>query len=104
MTTSKQLTLPGLKPAPFNPMQPTPGSRAAALLQTLASRKALTQPEWLALGQGWRLAATVKELDYLGWQICRTRVEVSGWNKPVARYSLSGKARRLVVAMRKAGH
>lgn len=102
--THHQLTLPGLTPAPFAPTLPAPGSRAETLLHTLVSRKALTQPEWLALGNGWRLAATVKELDYLGWQVRRIRVEVSGWPKPVAQYSLSRRARRLVVALRKAVH
>lgn len=102
--TGHQFTLPGLTPAPFAPTPPAPGSRAETLLHTLANRKALTQLEWLALGNGWRLAATIKELDYLGWQVRRTRVEVAGWPKPVAQYSLSRRARRLVVALRKAVH
>jgi hypothetical protein len=102
--THHQFTLPGLTPAPFNPTLPAPGSRAETLLHTLANSKTLTQPEWLAQGNGWRLAATVKELDYLGWQVRSTRVEVSGWPKPVAQYSLSGRARRLVAALRKAVH
>jgi len=104
MTTSKQLALPGLVPAPFSPMPPAHGSRAELLLHTLCARKSVTQPEWLALGQGWRLAATVKELDYLGWQVRRIRVEVNGCSKPIAQYSLSGRARRLAAAMRKAVH
>lgn len=54
--------LPG---EPFFACLPPKGSRAETALFDLMQRD-LMQRDWLHTG--WRLAAAVKELDYLGWQ------------------------------------
>jgi hypothetical protein len=40
---------------------------ASIALTDLLARD-LTQIDWLNDGKGWRLAAAVKELGYLGWE------------------------------------
>lgn len=50
---------------PFFACLPPKGSRAETALFDLMQRD-LMQRDWLHIG--WRLAAAVKELDYLGWK------------------------------------
>jgi hypothetical protein len=52
---------------PFFAVLPPHGSKAETALRDLLGRD-LTQRDWLREGKGWRLAAAVKELDYLGWK------------------------------------
>ena len=77
-------------PAPqFKAQWPAPGTRPARLLQELASRGSVTQIEWLALGLGWRLAATVSVLNRLGWMLTEERVHRPGCDVPISAYSLT---------------
>lgn len=97
---SEQLSF--LPPVPFCPLLPPHGSAAEQALYDLLERD-LTTPDWIAEGKGWRLAAAIKELGYLGWEPISILVLSDGWRKPIARYSLHAKAKQTFYAMRKRG-
>jgi hypothetical protein len=78
---------------PFFASLPPHGSLAETALFDLLERD-LTQRDWLRERKGWRLAAAVKELDYLGWQPKSIRVGRE------ARYSLSQQAKAFFHRMR----
>ncbi len=86
----------------FCPLLPKRGSKEEQALHDLMERD-LTTPDWIAEGKGWRLSAKVKELDYLGWEPVSVMVLCSGWAEPIARYSLSEKAKQAFNAMRQQG-
>ncbi len=86
----------------FCPIQPPPHSAAAQALTDLLERE-LTQIDWLKSGKGWRLAAAVKQLGYLGWEPVSIRVKCSGWGRKIALYSLPAKAKQAAQAMRQQG-
>ena len=86
----------------FCPILPKHGSAAETALHDLLDRD-LTQIDWLLSGKGWRLAAAVKELDYLGWQPVSIMVQAQGWRNKIARYSLPEKAKRAAYTMRQQG-
>ena len=94
---SEQLSF--LPPAPFCALMPPQGSTAEQALFDLMERD-LTQLDWLREDKGWRLAATIKELDYLGWEPISILVLCDGWGKPIARYSLPAKAKQAFYALR----
>lgn len=98
---SEQLSF--LPPVPFCPLLPPHGSAAEQALYDLMERD-LTTPDWINEGKGWRLAAAIKELGYLGWEPLSILVLCAGWDKPIARYSLSAKAKQAFYAMREAVH
>lgn len=81
---------------PFCACLPPKGSLAETALFDLLERD-LTQRDWLREGKGWRLAAAVKELDYLGWQPKSIRVGRE------ARYSLHQAAKAFHHRMRNGG-
>lgn len=97
---SEQLSL--LPEPPFFPLMPTAGTYADIALHDLLVRD-LTQIDWLNDGKGWRLAAAIKELDYLGWCPESIRVHTPSRRRPIARYSLPQKAKQFVAAMRQGG-
>lgn len=84
----------------FFPIAPPHGSLAERALFDLVERD-LTQPDWLE--NGWRLAAAVKDLGYLGWEPISIRVKYAGRKRPIARYSLPAKAKQAAAAMRQGG-
>lgn len=86
----------------FYPILPVVNSAAAQALDDLCAGD-LTQLDWLQSGNGWRLAAAVKELDYLGWEPQSIRVKCNGWGRKIARYSLSAKAKQAAYTMRQGG-
>mgnify|MGYP003383210625 CR=1 FL=1 len=86
----------------FSPLLPSHGSAAEQCLCDLLERD-LTQLDWLQSGHGWRLAAAVKELGYLGWEPQSIRVQCEGWKRPIARYSLLPKAKQAAYTLRKGG-
>lgn len=86
----------------FCPILPPLGSAAEQALNDLLARD-LTQIDWLNEGKGWRLAAAVKDLDYLGWMPDSIRVKCNGWGRPIARYSLPTKAKQAAYTMRQGG-
>lgn len=86
----------------FCPILPPRGSAAEQALNDLLARD-LTQIDWLESGNGWRLAAAVKELDYLGWEPVSIRVKCNGWGRKIARYSLHAKAKQAAYTMRQGG-
>lgn len=91
---SEQLSF--LPAEPFFPSLPPHGSLSETALFDLLERD-LTQRDWLREGKGWRLAAAVKELDYLGWQPKSIRVGRE------ARYSLPQAAKAFHYRMRNGG-
>lgn len=86
----------------FAPLLPPHGSAAEQCLYDLLERD-LTQLDWLREGKGWRLAAAVKELGYLGWEPKSVMVLRNGWDKPIALYSLPSKAKRAAYLLLKRG-
>lgn len=94
---SEQLSF--LPPLLFCPLLPPNGSTVEQALCDLMERD-LTQLDWIAEGKSWRLAAAVKELDYLGWEPKSILVLCNGWGKPIAQYSLPAKAKQAFYAMR----
>jgi hypothetical protein len=86
----------------FCPILPPHGSAAEQALHDLLERD-LTTPDWIDEGKGWRLAAAVKELDYLGWEPKSIMVLCTRWGRKIARYSLSRMAKQAYYAMRKGG-
>jgi len=51
------------------PKAPPRGCRAWLALLDMLQHGPITHKDWLTIGRGWRLAAAIKELDYLGWPI-----------------------------------
>lgn len=82
----------------FCPILPPPNSAASVALHDLLGRD-ITQIDWLREGKGWRLAAAVKELDYLGWEPKSILVQCGEWKNPIARYGLPSKAKQAAHAM-----
>jgi hypothetical protein len=80
----------------FFAVLPPHGSKAEVALYDLLERD-VTQRDWLREGKGWRLAAAVKELDYLGWQPKSIRVGRE------ARYSFSQQAKAFNYRMKNGG-
>ena len=91
-----------LPPEPFCPLLPPHGSAAEQALTDLLARD-WTTPEWDDAGNGWRLAAAVQVLKYLGWEPISIRVGYPGRKRPIARYSLPAKAQQAAVLLRKGG-
>jgi hypothetical protein len=81
---------------PFFAVLPPHGSLAETALYDLLERD-VTQRDWLREGKGWRLAAAVKAIDYLGWQPRSIRIGRE------ARYSLSQQAKAFFYRMRNGG-
>ena len=97
---SEQLSF--LPEVPFCPKSPNPNSVEYAGLVALLEGE-LTQIEWLKRGMGWRLAAAIKELGYLGWEPESILLKRDGWPKPIAVYQLPVKAKRLVKQLQSRG-
>jgi len=88
-----------LFPAPlFRPISPPSNTAYGLALVDLLTRD-LTQPDWLEMGRGWRLAAAINKLNYLGWCIISTRVKYKGRSHKIVRYSLSEEAKQAAHAM-----
>ena len=100
MTTPEQI--PMFEGPAFCPIMPPKNSAAEQALNDLLVRD-LTQIDWLESGNGWRLAAAVKALDYLGWEPISIRVKCNGWGRKIARYSLPAKAKQAAHTMRQGG-
>jgi hypothetical protein len=78
--------LPELK---FNPKHPNPNTQPAKVLSRLLNGERLTQPSYGL--SCWRLAAYIKELDYLGWPIDSADVPCPhgvGTGRPIREYWL----------------
>lgn len=86
----------------FCPIMPPRGSAAEQALYDLLARD-LTQIDWLKAGHGWRLAARIKELDYLGWEPQSVRIQYPGYVGKIALYSLTAKAKQAAHNLRQRG-
>lgn len=86
----------------FCPILPPDNSAAAQALTDLCAGD-VTQIDWLQQRKGWRLAAAVKELGYLGWEPASVMVQSEGWPRPIARYSLPVRAKQAAHTLRNRG-
>ena len=86
----------------FCPILPPDNSAAAQALADLCAGD-VTQIDWLQQRKGWRLAAAVKQLGYLGWEPVSVLVQSEGWPRPIARYSLPAKAKQAAYILRNRG-
>jgi len=100
MDTPEQLSF--LPEPEFCPILPPHGSAAETALDDLLARD-LTQIDWLNERKGWRLAAAVKQLDYLGWEPHSIKIQHADWPNAIARYSLPAKSKQAAYAMRQQG-
>lgn len=81
-----------LPEAEFNPKYPNPNTQPAKVLARLLNGERLTQPSFGL--SCWRLAAYIKELDYLGWPIESADVTCPqdvGTGRPIREYWLTTK-------------
>ena len=89
-------------PAPeFNPSWPSPSTLPGKVLARMLAGERLTQPRF-GLNY-WRLAAYIKQLDYLGWPVEATDVpcpEGCGTGRPIREYWLSSKTRAATAGAR----
>ncbi len=67
---------------------PSPNSLAGRALAEMLRGNHLRQSEWLE--HSWRLAAAIKELDYLGWPVVSMPVQIPTKRRPIADYCLPG--------------
>ena len=77
---------------PFNPRYPSASSHAGEVLARMLSGERLTQPSYGF--HSWRLAAHIKELEYLGWSVCKGEVTAPAaykTGKPIREYWLSAE-------------
>ncbi len=65
---------------------PPPECQARIALDDMLAGKRLRQSDWLHIG--WRLAAAIMELKYLGWVMDRKPVRIVGRKRPITEYSL----------------
>ena len=72
----------------FTASYPKKDTKAGIALADLLTGAVITQPDWLSRGVGWRLAAAVKELGYLGWPVRSMRISWPGSSRPIAAYKL----------------
>ena len=76
----------------FSPALPARDTRERQALALMLKGESIEQPEWLKATGSWRLAATIKALDYLGWPVHSLPVHRDGFKRPIARYSLPWSA------------
>ncbi|CAN5873317.1 hypothetical protein BH11PSE12_BH11PSE12_20500 [soil metagenome] len=79
-----------LPPADINPRWPNPNTNPGKVAARLLTGERLTQPSFGL--NNWRLAAYVKELDYMGWPIEAAdvpRPKEYGEGRPIREYWLS---------------
>lgn len=68
---------------------PSPGTRAAEALDAFLSSGAQNQADYL---HGWRLAAYVKELEYLRWSFCKRDIYRPGCRRAITEYEIDRQA------------
>lgn len=91
------LTPPALDvPRSIPPTMPAFGTAAYLALVDL-TQTPLTQPDWLAMGRGWRLASAVKSLDYMRWPLASEWVKPNGRTRQIKRYRLTQEGMRLAL-------
>jgi len=87
-----------LPPPEFKPSWPEHGTNPANALERLIAGERLTQPSFGL--RCWRLAAYVKELDYLGWPIRASWVHFPGYLRPIKEYWLDQKTISAAMSLR----
>lgn len=84
-------------PPELSVVLPTYKSRNGQALLHL-SIGAITQEEWLEIGRGWRLAATINALKQMGWPIASDWVNPTSRSNPIKRYYLPAQAMQTALA------
>jgi hypothetical protein len=80
-------------PSPiFSPIQPEKSTLPYLALRAML-KDSITQIDWLELGHGWRLSATINILNEMGWCVISERCLVNG--KTIGIYSLPEKSKNL---------
>lgn len=103
MTSNKlhQDEQPGLFPLPDGTPPPAPTGEDLAVLLELANG-GFTQRDWLRMGGGWRLAASINRLKDAGWPMVKTRI-TAGKRKGVVLYRLAPRGLRWVAMLKRQG-
>jgi hypothetical protein len=78
------------------PTMPMFGTAAYLALVDL-TQTPLTQPDWLSMGRGWRLASAIKALDYMRWPLDSEWVKPNGRARQIKRYRLTQEGMRLAL-------
>ena len=65
-------------------VRPTAGTRAADALDACIAAPQNQAEYW----QGWRLAAYVKSLEYLGWRFLKRDIIKPGCRRPITEYAI----------------
>ena len=81
-----------LPPPPLSPLMPSLHSKAWLALYDMLHGP-VNQIDWLKLQRGWRLAAAVKELRYLGWQCADEWTQPAGCAARIKQYELTPQCR-----------
>lgn len=87
---------PGLFPLPDGTPPPAPTGEDLAVLLELANG-GFTQRDWLRMGGGWRLAASINRLKDAGWPMVKTR------RGRMALYRLAPRGLRWVAMLKRQG-
>jgi len=77
----------------LRPQTPKRGSRPWLALLDLLSEGELTHPQWIDMRESWRLAAAIKQLRYMGWEINDWWILPEGRARRIKRYSLHSSVR-----------
>jgi hypothetical protein len=86
--------LPPIPTTSFSLTMPKHTSKACQALTDLMGAP-ITQPGWLLIGRGWRLAAAINRLLDLGWPISNCWVIPMHHQNPIKRYWLEAEDKRL---------
>ena len=86
--------LPLIPTPALSPTMPSRTTKAWLALNDLLDAP-LTQPQWLRMGRGWRLAASINRLLDLGWPITSCWVLPPHYTNPIKRYWLEPEGKRL---------
>lgn len=97
-TAQLQLFKGPRKPAPIPPER---GCKAWLALLDMVQQGEITQIDWLNTGRGWRLAAAIKELKYLGWSIVAEWVQPASCQNPIKQYRLPTNYKRTATILLK---
>ena len=77
----------------LRPQTPIRGRKAWLALLDLVREGQLTHPRWIEMRRGWRLAAAIKELRYMGWEIDAWWIHPEGSAHRIKCYSLHNSIR-----------
>lgn len=86
---------PEIEPPVVAALWPNPNTRAGEALAALLEGPLNQADYW----QSWRLAASVKELEYFGWVFDKTDIIKPGCRRPIAEYRINHSAPSVIAAL-----